>query len=218
MKKATKKVVSKKTTVKKPVSYKTEYIVTKPTTWGFMKKSFNVGDIITHDSEKNEVSFKGESFVNSQDFAIMLAVYNRSPEKSMIVPYNKNSVEAKAMIANALKTLGQKKKGDFAMLPVEKSDQDLINEINIEHTQIGKIDQRKKESDRKRIEDQKGTKMTVIQDTSRSINDIVASQTKSIKMEVVKDDGSLVGTGNSFGTLKKASGRPVVQPPKKKAV
>jgi hypothetical protein len=218
MKKATKKVVSKKTPVKKTVSYKQEYIITKPTTWGFMKKTFNVGDIITHDSEANTVSFKGETFTNSQDFAIMIAVLNRAPEKATMKVYNKNSAEAQTLIANALKIQGQKKKGDFTMLPVEKSDQDLINEINIEHTQIGKIDQKKKEADRKRIEDQKGTKMTVIKDTSRNISDIVASQTKSIKMPVVKDDGALVGTGNAVGTLKKASGRPVVQPPKKKAV
>lgn len=221
MKKATMKksnVVTKKATVKPVKSTIQEYVVIKPVSLGYAKKSLLVGDTLAYDSKDNSITYRGEKIVNSQDFSIMMSVHQRSPEKSFIKECSKDSAEVKKIIAKALVEKNSKKKDNSFMLPVEKSDQDLISEINIEHTQIGKIDQKKKQAERDRIAGNKNIKMEVVSDTSLSIDDLMAKQgDKSLKMPVVKDDGALAGTGNAIGTLKRTSGRPVVKAPAKKA-
>ncbi len=216
-----KKAVTRKVTVRVPASTKREYIVTKPINWGFTKRTLNVGDILTYDTETRQVEHRGELFNNCQDFTIMLNLLEYRPEKTMMLPYNKNSTEAKAIIAKALKDRTTKRKGDPFTMPVEKSDRDIIAEINIADTQIGRIDQRKKEAARQALAEQKKTPMAVVADTSRSIEDIVSSQNKRNPLEgmkVVKDDGSHSATGPTFGSLKKSgSGGGMAFTPTRKA-
>lgn len=121
---------------------------------GHIKETFGAGAVIEYDEVNNRLIVDGRKFDDTRDLDVLKRQAVKFPEKPWIIPF---SEEALAQIRGQKPTRAEaaKKPRPGENMPVIKSDEDLVEPIDIKNTQISKKTQQAKEAARQKVKSEK---------------------------------------------------------------
>jgi hypothetical protein len=112
------------------------YVLTPPELHlGHIKETFRRGAVIQFDPERNTLTIDGRRFEDTRDIDVLKRQAHKHPDKPWILPATEETI-------SAMKGYGPaptpKKPRPIEHMAVVQSDQDLVDPIDIRHTQVSK--------------------------------------------------------------------------------
>jgi len=185
-----------------------KWVLLKSMHLGFLRDSFPRGCVIEFDPATKTLTMDGRTFENSdkidtvKDLAILKAHTENHPEDPWVAPYTAEAVAAAKSDSVPVQRPSPKKEQQQSMQVVQ-SDEDLMDvDIDISHTQVGKIKAAQREAAHQKVEEEG---MPIIRGDETPEERVSRLQSTVPKMKVVQDDslGDIVGPSLNQGKTPK---------------
>ena len=181
---------------------KTEkWVLNKSMHLGYVRDSFSKGVIIEHFIEEKYLMIDGRRFEEIRDLVILKNQVVKNPNDPWVLPFSEEAIEeAKSTSIPVVKPKPAQKVQD--KMEVIKCDVDLMDQIDISHTQISRINKEKADAETASAKEN----LEVVRGDESPQERVKRLESTIPKMAIVKDDslGESVSGGISLnaGTVK----------------